>query len=137
MAQVIDTAQRSTCKDCGADVILLKSATGGLIEVSAGTLKTELVLNSSRTAGAMRTTGTPHRMTCTSLGSDRALCKSCSAPIRWVKMENGKPHPVDADKHDPALIISGDQTQGAAGFVGVSHFATCPQAATHRKKGKS
>jgi hypothetical protein len=45
-------------------------------------------------------------------GAIRTSCRSCGAAIAWVTTERGKKAPVDAD--------------------GVSHFATCPQAAQHR-----
>ena len=41
-------------------------------------------------------------------------CRSCGAPITWVKTESGKWMPLDPD--------------------GTSHFATCPDAAKWRKK---
>jgi len=45
---------------------------------------------------------------------DLAVCKSCGAPIYWVKTKNGKRMPVNAKRP-------------------TSHFATCPQANRWRK----
>jgi len=41
-------------------------------------------------------------------------CRSCGAPIEWVKTDAGKWMPVDPD--------------------GTSHFATCPDAEKWRKR---
>lgn len=46
-------------------------------------------------------------------GTAQAKCKSCEAPIFWVKTAAGKNMPVDVATHE-------------------SHFATCPNADTHR-----
>lgn len=43
-----------------------------------------------------------------------ANCRSCGAEIEWKKTAAGKLMPVDKD-------------------TGESHFATCPNAASHRK----
>lgn len=65
-------------------------------------------------------------------------CKSCGAAIEWIPLRNAttkqvKSHPVDAK---PAMRIVMDD--GGVGNVRpsyVSHFATCPNAAQHRKAG--
>lgn len=87
-------------------------------------------------------------------------CRSCEAPIIWTITTNGKRMPVDAD---PVLIPRGfriDETQldeaqmgfnnedlrpgkdilatftaepGAGELLYQSHFATCPDAADHRR----
>ena len=53
-------------------------------------------------------------------------CRSCKAPIVWLKTSRGKNMPADASSvgvddvlFDPAKHIS--------------HFATCPNANQHRK----
>ena len=46
-----------------------------------------------------------------------AKCKSCGAPIAWVKTTAGKNMPVDT----------------SAEHYGESHFAHCPNADAHRK----
>lgn len=46
-------------------------------------------------------------------GTRPAACRSCQAPIFWVKTASQKNMPVDPD--------------------GTSHFATCPEAAKHRR----
>ena len=55
-------------------------------------------------------------------------CRSCNARIIWFKTEAGKNMPVDADTveaEDDALDLPRH----------VSHFATCPNANQHRKRG--
>ena len=34
-----------------------------------------------------------------------SYCRSCGAPIKWIRTKNGKPHPVDPAKH---YIIKGE-----------------------------
>ena len=60
-------------------------------------------------------------------------CKSCGAGIIWVKMESGKAMPLDAKE---TLLwkpvregMSPIQVKGHQ-----SHFSTCPNADSHRKK---
>lgn len=45
---------------------------------------------------------------------DLGICRSCGAPIWWIRTKAGKRAPVDAD--------------------GTNHFATCPQADQWRKR---
>ncbi|MBF0501471.1 MAG: hypothetical protein HQM09_15125 [Candidatus Riflebacteria bacterium] len=66
-------------------------------------------------------------------------CKSCGASIRWVKTEAGKSMPID-DKPNPAgniVIENGVATvrtdKPANTRLYISHFATCVNAAKHRK----
>jgi hypothetical protein len=88
-----------------------------------------------------------------------AKCKSCGAPVEWVLTEKGKWMPVDFQRAltgnillsqravgQPATAIyqsaeeietlkrqaqaRGEAWQG----LFVSHFATCPSAAKHRKR---
>ena len=87
-------------------------------------------------------------------GSQR--CRSCGAPIRWVKTQSelGKHMPVDderwwllpgAFKGDGDVVGVDDQGVTRRGYrvaaktfcafeVGTSHFATCPNADAHRKR---
>ena len=76
-----------------------------------------------------------------------ATCRSCEAPILWAKTaKTGKaiplnPEPVPADTPGALVIINGAAygktaidrigTIGASWYV--SHFATCPNAAKHRR----
>lgn len=64
-------------------------------------------------------------------------CRSCHAPVVWVKTDAGRLMPLDArplvvfkvdEKGDPprAFIFSESVFQ--------SHFVTCPNADQHRKK---
>lgn len=60
-----------------------------------------------------------------------AKCKSCGAPLVFLKTKNGKHMPVDYsgkvmdDKRDNVQFDPS---------VHVSHFQTCPDAETHRKR---
>lgn len=66
-----------------------------------------------------------------------ARCSSCGAEIIFAKTAAGKPAPFNAatvkvtvltrDLLDEELVVAGE----AEGHV--SHFATCPSAAAHRK----
>lgn len=65
-----------------------------------------------------------------------ALCRSCNQPIMWVPL-NGKQYPVNLPRQlggniefdGTARIVDSDPT--VARFV--SHFATCPDAASWRR----
>lgn len=57
-----------------------------------------------------------------------AKCKSCGAEIVWITTINGKSMPCNAEK---TTIVTED---GKTITGHISHFATCPQAATFRKK---
>lgn len=65
-----------------------------------------------------------------------AQCRSCRASIVWLRTENGKSMPVDAsDALTDAMARwphATFETLRRAIDV-VSHFATCPNAATHRR----
>ena len=78
-----------------------------------------------------------------------SACSSCSAPIRWAVTGAGARIPLDPDPvADGNLVIEVDTDppevrfvskarpapDGAARFV--THFATCPNAASHRKKAR-
>jgi hypothetical protein len=75
-------------------------------------------------------------------------CRSCDAPLRWAKTPKGKRIPLDPDPRpdgnirlgfvggeEMALVLSGAELEAAqiAGPVYVSHFATCPNASSHRR----
>lgn len=58
-----------------------------------------------------------------------SACRSCGAPITWMITNTGKTMPVDG-------LIQGQPAEPNMKFdpkVHVSHFATCPNAAKHRK----
>lgn len=72
-----------------------------------------------------------------------ALCESCSAEIRWVTLESGRPMPLDPAPHPNGNVIVGvggryrvlDGSQLPAEVAAWrSHFATCPHASRHRKR---
>ena len=53
-------------------------------------------------------------------------CRSCNARIIWFRTSAGGNMPVDADTVEPADVTLDLKRH-------VSHFATCPNAAAHRK----
>ena len=57
-------------------------------------------------------------------------CKSCGAPINWVKMFNGANMPVEVDKKTIVVVEAG---KGYLYKGSESHFANCPNADQHRK----
>lgn len=82
-----------------------------------------------------------------------AICRSCNAQIDWVKTANGKNMPVDLAEFPVIPDAAGDilaVDQDGQVFRGktcseseeaeryqyarLSHFATCPNAAQHRRK---
>lgn len=86
--------------------------------------------------------------------SDFTRCRSCGAKVVFVLTGNGKRMPLDASPRtdggffvfapeDPAqalqaLSVTSPDAAAAEARAGgrprfVSHFATCPHAATHRK----
>lgn len=75
------------------------------------------------------------------------VCRSCGASIIWAKGATGKLNPLDAEPSARGNIRLTDDrraiylpTDHAARArdegekLHLSHFATCPSAATHRKK---
>ena len=82
-------------------------------------------------------------------------CRSCQAPIIWARTERGKRMPLDAepvcdaiaetrglfvlrerDHADSPLAIAAWGLEGTEPHYR-SHFATCPNAASHRKESDS
>lgn len=57
-----------------------------------------------------------------------AKCRSCGEYIVWVKTQAGNNMPVDADS-----FTEGDELVYDAEAGHISHFATCPNADSHRK----
>lgn len=71
-------------------------------------------------------------------------CRSCGAPVIWAKTEKGKSMPVDANAVDPPDtgnilltledgVLTAKYVLSASGLR-LSHFATCPQAPSWRKR---
>lgn len=64
-------------------------------------------------------------------------CRSCKSEIFWIITDSGARMPVDCD---PRRVYKHTASEGAkaptdtASGRGVSHFATCPNAAQHRKR---
>lgn len=76
-----------------------------------------------------------------------SVCRSCDAPIYWIKTAKGQAMPIDA-RPDPnrgnvrlvaggsGVVLSHDEARArrAAGeALHTSHFATCVHAAQHRR----
>ena len=58
-------------------------------------------------------------------------CKSCGKEIIWIKMYgSGKKMPVDAEP-----VAWDDDPEADIVSAYRSHFATCPDADKHRKRG--
>lgn len=71
-----------------------------------------------------------------------AACRSCGAEVEWVVTEKGKRMPLDAGEVEGGnIVIDGLGPTRVAKYVAngagnrVSHFATCPNAKEHRKRG--
>ena len=56
-------------------------------------------------------------------------CGSCGAAIKWIKTSKGRPMPVDPK---PITVVT---NEGHTVTGRQSHFASCPNADKHRKKG--
>lgn len=70
-------------------------------------------------------------------------CKSCGAPIQWVKTDRGKAMPLDPEPVPGGnVVVSKEPGEEPVAHVCepnehsayVSHFATCPNAKKHRRK---
>lgn len=78
----------------------------------------------------------------------RGTCESCRAPILWVKLASGANTCLDPDPVPHGNVYRTVSPDGAEVFrvvskalpappgelLYVSHFATCPNAARHRKR---
>ncbi len=66
-------------------------------------------------------------------------CKSCGAPIAWVcNHKTGKMAPVDVGTKEMRIVVQERPTPTAEDTyymanTYLSHFATCPNAAQHRR----
>jgi hypothetical protein len=69
-----------------------------------------------------------------------SVCKSCGKAIRWIVLGNGKRMPLDPLPSPSGNIVLDPKGVGryaAPGDVSsryVTHFATCPNAARHRRR---
>ena len=89
--------------------------------------------------GPRRTT---HR--CPQVKQAPDFCKSCKAPIYWAVTVNAKTMPVDAEPSADGTIglefLTGCVKArvfvhpNGSGKLHLSHFATCPDAGSHRRK---
>ncbi len=77
-----------------------------------------------------------------------STCGSCGAPIRWGVTYSGKRMPIDPEPSELGNVrVFGDGRCAALGLTDIeayrlagiplylSHFATCPHAARHRRRG--
>ena len=68
---------------------------------------------------------------------DKGNCRSCNAEIIWIKTSAGKPMPLDAKPEKLFVYLSGESHPSQSDWqmrdCYRSHFATCPNAASHRK----
>ena len=79
------------------------------------------------------------------------VCKSCGASIIWIKTSAGKTMPRNAEPltyratpNGTAVIVTPngetlkadieEHPENATGIGYISHFATCPNAAAHRRR---
>ena len=60
-------------------------------------------------------------------------CRTCGAKITWAKTENGKNIPLDFPGEARLIVMPGNTAIVQMTYI--SHFATCPDAAEHRKRG--
>jgi hypothetical protein len=65
--------------------------------------------------------------------ADRGTCKSCGAAILWVVTASGKRMPLDANAERRFVIEPEEPPLALSRETYSSHFATCPNAAQHRK----
>lgn len=75
------------------------------------------------------------------MGTTTTQCRSCGADIVWAKTESGARMPLNASPTRGFQLQEGRFVEaGQAPILGplttvyVSHFATCPNAAEHRRK---
>lgn len=62
-----------------------------------------------------------------------SVCRSCSAPIEWFSTPSGRLMPMNAGAVHLRTEGGGPNPEIGVFDAGDSHFATCPQAATHRR----
>lgn len=72
-------------------------------------------------------------------------CRSCGARIFWMKTTNGKLAPIDAEPSPDGNMVLRDDVAHVVkkgdlfetGPKHKNHFATCPNAASHKKPRES
>lgn len=65
-----------------------------------------------------------------------AECRGCKATIYWITTEAGKAAPIDCDVEGGVRPSRSTAPLGGVQYNpgrGISHFATCPQAAGFRR----
>ena len=70
------------------------------------------------------------------------LCRTCKQPVRWARTERGNAIPLDPApaangsirlRAGVAIVVPEADRAELAGELYLSHFATCPDAAQHRR----
>lgn len=74
-----------------------------------------------------------------------SACRSCGAPLRWAVTAKGRRLPLDpepaatgnvvVDATGAARVLSPLEPRPADVPLYLSHFATCPDANIHRRRG--
>jgi hypothetical protein len=74
---------------------------------------------------------------------EKEYCRSCTAPILWVRTVNGKYMPLNAepdpkgnivlDRHDVATVLGKNAVVPVGTPIYMPHHATCSNAQQHRK----
>jgi len=77
------------------------------------------------------------------------FCSTCKRPILWARSEHGRPIPIDPAPRPDGNIVLRPIAVGAELLAHVvtageetdeqryaSHFSTCPEAETHRRREK-
>ncbi len=69
-----------------------------------------------------------------------SFCRSCRAQVNWYKTTTGKNMPLDPEPHpdgnvyvDIVANVVSVVAKGSRTPLYRSHFATCPDAAAHRR----
>lgn len=68
-------------------------------------------------------------------------CRSCGAPVKWIKTPAGKSHPVDEQPEKRWVFIDDEKFPELQGWnlmdTYISHFGTCPESKQWSGKGKA
>jgi hypothetical protein len=68
----------------------------------------------------------------------KGTCRSCGAPIEWAELTSGKRHPFNVpivSTRTQGSMLAGERTiEDVDTAVSSSHFQTCPQSKTWRRR---
>lgn len=69
-----------------------------------------------------------------------SLCRTCHEPIEWARTETGARIPLNLTASPDAanIVLEAGVARVVAAGAGthIAHFATCPQAADHRRRSR-